>query len=250
MLIIYLYTLVSVTIVSLLSFVGVLALAMSEKKLNKIIMFLVSLSAGTLLGGSILHLMPEVIAKYGPQFSIWLWLIVGIIIFFILEKIIRWRHCHIVTSEEHPHPLGVMNLVGDGLHNFIDGMIIAGSFLLNIQLGIATTIAVIAHEIPQEIGDFGVLIHAGFSRVKALFLNFLSAITAILGAVLTLIIGVKLENFTIFIIPLTAGGFIYIATADLIPELKKESHLLKSLGQLASILLGIGIMLGLKMLME
>ena len=247
---VYLYTFVSVIIVSLLSFVGVLALAMSEKKLNKIIMFLVSLSAGTLLGGAILHLMPEIIQEQGSEPRIWLWLLAGIIIFFILEKIIYWRHCHIVISDKHPHPLGTMNLIGDGLHNFIDGMIIAGSFLLNIQLGIATTIAVIAHEIPQEIGDFGVLIHAGYSRGKALLFNFLSAMAAILGAFLTLIIGAKLENFTIFIIPLTAGGFIYIATADLIPELKKESQPLKSLGQLASILLGIGIMLGLKMLME
>jgi len=244
---IYLYTLSSVIIVSLLSFVGVLSLAISLEKLKKLTMLLVSLSAGTLLGGAILHLLPEVIEENGSNIQIWLWFLAGIIIFFILEKIICWRHCHIPTSNEHPHPLGMMNLIGDGLHNFIDGIIIAGSFLISIQLGIATTIAVIAHEIPQEIGDFGVLIHAGYSRAKALFLNFLTALTAILGAGLTLTVGMQLENFSTYIIPLTAGGFIYIATADLIPELKKDVQPAKSLAQLVVILLGIGIMLLLKL---
>jgi zinc and cadmium transporter len=246
---IYFYTFLSVIIVSLLSFVGALSLALNPEKLKKITMFFVSLSAGTLLGDSFFHLLPEAIEK-SDSFSLWFMVISGIIVFFVLEKIICWRHCHIPTSAEHPHHLGLMNLVGDGLHNLIDGIIIAGSFLINPALGVATTIAVIAHEIPQEIGDFGVLIHAGYSRRKALFLNFLSAITAILGAFIALLIGQQIENFSTFIIPFTAGGFIYIATADLIPELKKESHPLKSLGQLLAILVGLGIMLGLKYLFE
>lgn len=246
MAIVCLYAFASVIIVSLLSFVGVLSLTFSGEKLKKITMFLVSLSAGTLLGGAFLHLLPEAVEEHDGDFKIWLWLLAGIIIFFVLEKIIHWRHCHIPTSSDHPHPLGAMNLIGDGLHNFIDGMIIAGSFLINAQLGFATTIAVIAHEIPQEIGDFGVLIHAGYKRSKALFLNFLTALTAVIGAALTLLIGARFENFSAYIIPFTAGGFIYIATADLIPELKKDTLLSKSLGQLAAILLGIGIMLIIK----
>ncbi len=205
-------------------------------------MFLVSLSAGTLLGGAFLHLLPEAVEEHNGDFKIWLWLLAGVIIFFILEKIIHWRHCHIPTSDEHPHPLGAMNLIGDGLHNFIDGMVIAGSFLADTQLGIATTLAVIAHEIPQEIGDFGVLIHAGYKRGKALFFNFLTGLTAVIGAALILLIGTHFENFSAYIIPFTAGGFIYIATADLIPELKKDTLLSKSLGQLAAILLGLAIM--------
>ncbi|MEK9165727.1 MAG: ZIP family metal transporter [Patescibacteria group bacterium] len=240
------YIFLSVIIVSALSFVGVLSLAISVKKLKKIIIFLVSLSAGTLLGGAILHLLPEVIEKHGSILSIWLWFFSGIIIFFILEKMICWRHCHIQTSGEHPHYVGLMNLMGDGLHNFIDGMVIAGAFFVSNQLGIITTIAVIVHEIPQEIGDFGVLIHAGYSRSKALFLNFLTALTSVLGAGIAILIGSQIENFTAVIIPLTAGGFIYIATADLMPELKKDTGLLKSLGQLGSILLGVGIMLLMK----
>ncbi|MFH1662126.1 MAG: ZIP family metal transporter [Candidatus Falkowbacteria bacterium] len=246
MLYIYIYTLLSVLIVSILSFVGIFTLALKFEKLKKLTMFMVSLSAGTLLGGAILHLMPEAIEEHGSSPSIWILFLLGIIIFFILEKIICWRHCHIPTTKNHPHPLGMMNLVGDGLHNFIDGMIIAGAFLVDVKLGIATTIAVISHEIPQEIGDFGVLIHAGYSRARALFLNFLIATTAILGAIIALLIGGQIENFSSYIIPITAGGFIYIATADLIPELKKNTELSKSFGQLAVILIGIGIMLLLK----
>jgi zinc and cadmium transporter len=134
------------------------------------------------------------------------------------------------------------------LHNFIDGAVIAGSFLISLPLGLATTIAVIAHEIPQEIGDLGVLLHAGFSRAKALMFNFLSALIAFLGAGLTLVIGTRLENFSDYILPFTAGSFIYIATADLIPELKKHPALSKTFEQLFGILAGIGLMLALKSL--
>ena len=250
MTLIYFYTFLSVIIVSLLSFVGALSLALNPEKLKKITIFFVSLSAGTLLGDSFIHLLPEMVKEKNYSPSVWLWVLGGIIIFFILEKIICWRHCHIPTSREHPYHLGLMNLVGDGLHNFIDGLVIAGSFLVNPSLGLATTLAVIAHEIPQEIGDFGVLIHAGYSRGKALFFNFFSGLLAVLGALITLIIGPQIENFSAFIIPFTAGGFIYIATADLIPELKKESRLWQSLSQLLSILLGLAIMLILKYWLE
>ena len=247
MLTIYFYTISSVLIVSLISLIGVLTLAVSEKKLRHLIILLVSLSAGTLLGNSFLHLIPEMTETGQPDLSVWLWLLAGILVFFILEKIIHWRHCHLESTVFHPHPVGMMNLIGDGLHNFIDGMIIAGSFLISPKLGLATTLAVIAHEIPQEIGDFGILLHAGYSRVKAILLNFLSAIVAIIGALLALIIGAQASNFTSFIIPFTAGGFIYIATADLIPELKKDNNkLYQAFIQLASIIIGIGLMLALK----
>lgn len=243
---IYLYTLTSVIVVSLLSFVGILTLAIKPERLKKITWFLVSLSAGALLGDSFIHLLPEAIEKNQINTSAWLIVLAGIIIFFILEKIICWHHCHLPTNEIHPHPFGIMNLIGDGLHNFLDGIIIAGSFLININLGLATTIAVVAHEIPQEISDFGVLLHAGFSRSRALFLNFFSASLAVFGSLITLTIGAQSENFSIFIIPFTAGGFIYIATADLIPELKKDTNLIQSLKQLIFILIGIGIMMMLK----
>jgi zinc and cadmium transporter len=245
----YLYTLTSILIVSLLSFVGVFTLAIKPENLKKITLLLVSLSAGALLGDSFLHLLPEAIEKYSGL-SIWLWLLGGILTFFILEKIICWRHCQLETTENHPHPVGMMNLIGDGLHNLIDGIVIAGSFIVSVPLGITTTIAVIAHEIPQEIGDFGVLLHAGYTRRRALFLNFCSAAVALIGALVVLVISIDTDNFSATVIPFTAGGFIYIATADLLPELKKDTGAWKSLSQLIAILAGIAIMLGLKYLFE
>lgn len=233
-------------LVSLISFIGVLTLTVKPAKMEKITILLISLSAGTLLGDSFLHLIPETIESLSSSLSVWLWLLGGIMTFFILEKIVCWRHCHIPTTKDHPHPFGTMNLIGDGLHNLIDGIIIAGSFLVSIPLGVATTLAIIAHEIPQEISDFGVLIHAGYPRAKALMLNFLSAMISILGAIITLIIGTQMNGFITYILPFTAGGFIYIATADLIPELHKETQPKESLKQLITILIGIGIMWAMK----
>ncbi len=249
---VYLYIFLSILLVSAISLVGISFLALSKRSLNKIVMFLVSFSAGTLLGGSFIHLMPEAISEashHGEEsLFVWLYLILGLITFFVLEKIIHWRHCHVTTCPEHPHHLGKMNLIGDFFHNFFDGVIIAGAFLINIPLGIATLIAVIAHEIPQEIADFGVLIYSGFSKKKALLLNFITALSAFLGAFLAIVFESRIESFSEFIIPFTAGGFVYIATADLLPELKKETSFKKSLFQLISIVVGLALMLLLKML--
>ena len=246
----YLYIFGAVALVSLLSLLGVFFLSFSPRFVEKLTLFLVSLSAGTLLGDAFLHLLPEAAADGDGGLRMWLWLIAGLIAFFVLEKIVHWRHCHIQTGPKHPHHLGTMNLVGDCLHNFFDGIIIAGSFLVNIPLGIATFIAVIAHEIPQEIGDFGVLMYAGYSRRRALFLNFVTALTAVLGAVVAIMLGSRIDGFSELIVPFTAGGFIYIATADLIPELKKETAAHKSLYQLISIIVGVLIMLALKLIFE
>lgn len=236
------YSLLSVLLVSLISLVGVFTLGIKEKNLKKTLLFLVSLAAGGLLGDVFIHLLPEV-AENNFNLLNSLMILLGILIFFILEKFICWRHCHMLTSKFHPHPLGTMNLIGDGLHNFIDGAIIAASFLVSMPLGLATTLAVIFHEIPQEIGDFGVLIHAGFSRFQALMANFLSATMAIFGAGLVLLIGSNFGYLIESLVPFTAGGFIYIASADLIPELQKETNLKKSLMQLLGIVIGITIML-------
>lgn len=244
----WIFTLAAVLLVSLVSFVGVLAMAVKIEFLKKALMYLVSLSAGALLGGAFFHLIPEATEAAGCTAGISASILAGILVFFALEKVICWRHCHIPTSEEHPHPFAFMNLIGDAFHNFIDGMVIAGSFLVSIPLGISVTIAVIFHEIPQEIGDFGVLVHGGFSRGRALFLNFASALTAVLGAVVILLLDLKLEALTSFLVPFTAGGFIYIASADLMPEMKKDIHPLKSLAQMLFLLAGLGIMYSLVML--
>jgi len=242
---IWLYTLVSVVIVSMISLIGILTLLLRESVLRKILLFFVSFAAGALLGDAFVHLLPQATEKSGFGITLSIYILLGILTFFILEKFICWRHCHIETSEQHPHPVGLMNLVGDGLHNFTDGMVIAGSYYVSIPIGIATTLAVIFHEIPQEIGDFGVLIHAGYSKMKALFYNFLSALAAVIGAVITLAVGTNSANFSVFIIPFTAGGFIYIASSDLIPELHKETKPWKSFFQLVGIVLGILTMFGL-----
>lgn len=245
----FFYIILASIVTSLISLVGALTLTVSGKRLNRLVMFLVSLSAGTLIGDSFFHLLPEAVEK-DNGLGLWLALIGGLLLFFVLEKVIHWRHCHLSPNENHPHPVGAMNLVGDGLHNFIDGLIIAGSFLVDIRLGIITTIAVIAHEIPQELGEFGTLLHAGYKAKKALLLNLLSASFSILGAVLAWFLGSYSQGFTDLIIPITAGGFIYIATADLIPELKKEVKLSSSLRQFLGIILGLGLMLILRLLLE
>lgn len=246
-----LYTFSTVAIISLISFIGALALALKKEKLDRLTKFLVALSTGTLLGDAFLHLLPEIIEEKSGSLLVWFWILGGIIAFFVLEKIVFWHHCHLPSeSHEHHHRIGTMNIIGDGLHNFIDGVIIAGSFLISIPLGIATAIAIIAHEIPQEISDFGILIYSGFKRSKALLYNFLSASASIAGAGLTLIVGSRMEDFASYIIPFTAGGFIYIATADLMPELHKETAPAKSIRQLGTIIFGILLMWFLKIILE
>lgn len=241
---IWTYTIIAVFIVSAISLVGIIALALSKNLLEKILHILVAFSVGALLGDAFIHLLPEAMENSGFSLFVSISILAGIGLFFILEKIICWRHCHIPVSEHHNHPIATMNLIGDGLHNFIDGMLIAGSFLVSIPLGIATTIAVILHEIPQEMGDFGVLVYAGYTRAKAILFNFISALTAVGGAIFILIIG-KNSNITKFLIPFTAGGFIYIALSDLIPELHKKTKISQSIWQLVFIFLGILIMIAL-----
>lgn len=241
--IIWFYTIISITAVSLISLVGIFTLSLNVNKLKHILLFLVSFSAGALLGDAFIHLLPEVVEKNGFTLGISLSILIGIATFFLIEKIIHWRHCHHPVTEEHLHPFAITNLIGDGVHNFIDGVIIAASYLISIPVGIATTIAVIIHEIPQEIGDFGVLLHGGFSKKRAIFFNFLTALMAILGGIIALLAYNYTQGIIKFLIPFAAGGFIYIASADLIPELHKEVVVKKSFIQFLSFLLGIAIML-------
>jgi len=241
---VWFYSILSVFIVSLISFIGVFTLSIKVEKLRKFLIYVISFSAGALLGGAFLHLLPEIVEEHGFSLQISLYLILGIVAFFVLEKVIHWKHCHRnVTEKGHIHAFAYTNLVGDGVHNFLDGVIIAVSYMVSLPVGIATTIAVILHEIPQEIGDFGVLLHGGFSRRKALMLNFASALTAVFGAVITLIVGGSISGLEKILVPIAAGGFIYIAASDLIPELHKHSDSLKKgLLQLIMFLLGIGVM--------
>jgi zinc and cadmium transporter len=243
------YAILSVLVVSLISFVGLFFLSVKTGKLRKVLIYLISFSAGALLGDAFIHLLPETVEKNGFGLNVSAYVLLGIGLFFILEKFIHWRHCHgEVVEEKHEkiHPFAYTNLVGDGLHNFIDGVIIAASYLVSIPAGVATTVAVVLHEIPQEIGDFGVLIHGGFSKGKALLLNFASALIAIIGALVVLLLQGGVEGLELVLVPIAAGGFIYIAASDLIPELHKHSnYLVRSFWQLVAFVAGILVMAGL-----
>jgi zinc and cadmium transporter len=238
------YSFLSVFVVSLVSFVGVFTLALKANKLEKILVYMISFAAGGLLGDAFIHLLPEMVTESGITLTASLYILCGIGFSFVVEKVIRWRHCHHSISAEHPHPLAFMNLFGDVVHNFIDGLIIGGAFLISIPVGIATTTAVVLHEIPQEIGDFGILLHSGMSKKKALFLNFLISLSAFLGLGIALLLGSYVADITLFLVPFAAGSFIYIAIADLIPEMHKEVAVSRSLIQFLFFLLGIAVMLG------
>ncbi len=235
------YILIAVFIVSIISFIGVITLVLQKKSLNKIIAVLVSFAAGGLLGGAFFHLLPESVEAGGPVF---LMVIIGIIVFYLIEMFLHWHHYHSIDKKriKRLKPVGILNLVGDAVHNFTDGIIIGAAFLTNIQLGIVTTIAVALHEIPQELGDFGILIHSGFSTGKALFFNFLSALTAVLGAIAIYFFATIFSGITNYLIPFAAGGFIYIALADLLAEIKEERKAKKAIFQFLIFLFGLALM--------
>jgi zinc and cadmium transporter len=244
------YTLVSVIAVSLISLIGVVTLKIKTEKIKKVLIYAISFSAGALFGDAFLHLLPEVAQKTGFSTKSALFILLGIVIFFILEKFIHWQHCHEPTTKEHKHPVTYMSLTGDILHNSIDGIIIAASYIVSIPAGLATTLAVVFHEIPHEIGNFSILIHGGFSKSRALLLNFLSALAAIIGAILTFWLGDYVKNIETILVPIAAGTFIYIAGSDLVPELHKHSEKLShSFFQLIAFVLGI-LMMALFLLLE
>ncbi len=258
------YSIVSVLIVSLVSFVGVFTLGIKAEKLRKILIYFISFSAGALFGDAFIHLMPEIVKEQGFGLNVSVYLLLGILIFFILEKIVHFQqyHCHGheceselelekgVHKSKNPkiHSFAYMSLIGSSLHNFIDGTIIAASYLVSFPIGLATTIAVVLHEIPHELGDFSILVHGGFTKGKALFINFISALISLLGVVFTFMLSSNLGSVVNIILPLATGGFIYVAGSDLIPELHKHGGFKTSLIQILTFILGILIMAGMLVL--
>ncbi len=245
MITIYIYSLLSVLIVSLISFVSVFSLSLSEQFLKKYIFIFISLAVGALLGDAFLHLIPESFESFSNPGLAGVLIIAGITGFFAVEKYLHWHHHGEDAEEPHIHPVGKLVLFSDGIHNIADGMIIGASFIASIPLGIATTMAVILHEIPQELGDFTVLLHSGYTKYKAIWFNFLSALSAFFGVLISFALGQAGEGFVSWILSLAAGGFIYIAVADLIPELHKTKELKHSFLQAAGIIIGILAMLAL-----
>ena len=247
---IIIYTVVSVIIVSLISMVGLFTFLLKNKNLDKALLYMVSFSVGALFGDVFIHLLPGVFKNYTSLLPA-LYVLVGILFSFVLEKFIHWRHCHMPESKQHHHHFAYMNLVGDAVHNLIDGLVIAGAYFISIEAGIATTIAVLFHEIPHELGNFGVLVYGGFTKLRALFFNFITALTALIGALIGILLGSS-GAATTFLVPFAAGNLIYIAGTDLIPELHKDScetfTVSKSAMQLFFMILGIAVMIVLLML--
>jgi zinc and cadmium transporter len=237
--------LLATLLVSSISLVGILFLSLNDKILNNLLLILVAFASGALLGGAFLDLLPESLASGSEE--VFIFVLLGIMLFFVIEKFLRWS-CH--ERKCDIHAFTYLDLIGDGVHNWIDGMIIAASFLTSIELGIVTTFAVVAHEVPQEIGDFGILVYGGFKKTKALFYNFLSALTAVFGAIFTYYLIQHTEHLTTLLLPFAAGGFIYIAATDLLPELHKREKIKDSIVQLIVLSLGIILMWSLKVFLE
>ncbi len=254
-----LYIILATLTVSLISFIGVLGLALSKKQLDKVLLILVALAGGGLLGGAFLHLIPEAIHEIGHEHEqmelIFLLVLAGFLLFLLIEQGLHWHHCHsgdhgnkACVDHAHKKPMSKLILFGDAVHNLIDGLIIAASFMVNPVVGVVTTIAVALHEIPQEIGDFGVLVYGGFKRMKALLFNFFSGLTAVLGGILGYLFAEASESAVLYLLPIAAGGFIYIAASDLVPEIKHGERGGRMILHFSVFVLGIAFMLGMKFL--
>lgn len=253
------YILLATLAVSLVSFIGVVGLALSKKSLDNILLVLVALAGGGLLGGAFLHLLPEAINEIGHGHDemqlIFVFVIVGFLLFLLIEQYLHWHHCHTgehgkasCAGHAHKKPMSMLILFGDAVHNLLDGLIIAASFMVNPVVGLVTTIAVALHEIPQEIGDFGVLVYGGFKKTKALIFNFLSGLTAVLGGVIGYFFAEASERAVLYLLPIAAGGFIYIAASDLVPEIKHGERGTRMALHFGVFVLGILFMLGMKFL--
>lgn len=240
---IWIGSLTSTVLVSIISITGIFFLALKASKLQKIVFVLVSFAVGALLGNVFFHLLPESFEAIENTSVIALLVMAGILSFFVMEKFLHWHHGHKIDDiHDHPKSYGYISLFADGMHNFTDGILIAAGWMASPEIGIATTLAVVLHEIPQEISDFSILIHAGFTAKKALLLNFYAALAAILGNVITLLLGSNIESLASYVLPVAAGGFIYLAGTDLMPELNKDRSRLNSLIQLVMIIAGLLLM--------
>lgn len=234
---------------SSIALVGSVTLVLSEKTLERLVMPLVAFAAGSLLGGALFHMLPESVAILGNRLAVYMWLAVGFLTFFVLEQILQWHHCHRTISEHGP--LGYLILLADGAHNLIGGLAVGGAFIVDIRLGVITWVVAAGHEIPQELGDFGILVHSGWKPRRALLYNVLSALTFLVGGLLAYALSGEFD--VAFLVPFAAGNFVYIAAADLIPqitttaryEVPEESALLRrdKVEQTVALAAGLGLLL-------
>lgn len=236
----WLYALISAVVVSLISFIGVFLLSFKQDKLNKVLLLLVCFAIGALFGNTFFHLLPESYQHINSAYVAWI-CIGGFLVFFVLEQCLH-LHSHSKGEDQHIKNYGYLSLYADGIHNFTDGILIAIAWMVSPEIGISTTLVIVLHEIPQEIGDFGVLLQAGFSRRKALVFNFYSACAAILGVLLTLWLGEKIDHFSMYILPFAAGGFVYLAATSLLPEVLRHTNKRNFIPYILLILTGVAVM--------
>ncbi len=234
-------------VMSAIALVGSVTLLLSEAALNRLIMPLVAFAAGSLLGGAFFHMLPAAIQNSPADDTVFLWVLVGFALFFALEQFLHWHHCHRASSDCRK-PLTYLILLGDGLHNFLGGLGVAGVFLIDVRLGVAAWLAAAAHEIPQELGDFGVLIHGGWTRGTALLLNLASGLTFLVGGLVAYAASAHIE--VKFLVPFAAGNFIYIGASDLVPEVNKHRDIGANLLHFGSFAAGIALLWGIRLVLE
>lgn len=224
---------------SALALSGSLTLLLPERLFHRVVPPLVALAAGTLVGGATLHMLPTAVDAMGNELDVWVWLVGGFLAFYVLEQLLHWHHCHRAVDEHDP--LGLLILVADALHNFVGGLAVAGAFLVDLRVGAVTWAAAAAHEIPQELGDFGILVHAGWSRTRALLFNLASALTFLVGGWVAYALAGTID--VAWLLPFAAGNFLYIAAADLVPELTSDPDARSKLLLTGMLVLGLAILL-------
>lgn len=226
---------------ALLALSGSITLVLPERIFNRIVLPLVALAAGSLLGGALFHMLPEAVAALGNTLPVYVWFAAGLLTFLVLEQYLHWHHCHRPVAAHRP--VGYLILIADGLHNLIGGLAIGAAFVTDVRLGIITWLVTAAHEVPQELGDFGILIHSGWARSRALAFNLVSAATILLGALAAYALSDELDMTVL--LPFAAGNFVYIALADLVPELTTtpaaHEKTIHTLGVATGLLLLLGV---------
>lgn len=233
------WILAATLLVSIISLIGIFTIGLKTNLFDRFLILIIGFAAGCLIGSAFLHLLPEVLEKC-PGDRAFFYVLIGFTTFFLMERYLYWRHCHEGVCEVHAFTY--LNLIGDGIHNFTDGLIIAASFVTDFRLGVITTLAVMFHEVPQEMGDFAILVYGGFSKLKALLFNFLCSLTAIAGAVTGYMLSSIIPDVSVFLIAFTAGGFIYIAASDLIPELHRQKNAKRANVAFATFIMGLVFM--------
>ncbi|OIK25528.1 zinc transporter [Streptomyces malaysiense] len=228
----------------LLSLVGGVALLLPERTFERVVLPLVALAAGALLGGALFHMLPESVRALGNHLYVYVCVAAGLLSFLVLEQFLHWHHCHRPIAAHRP--LGYLVLVADGLHNFIGGLAVGSAFVVDVRLGVVTWLVAAAHEVPQELGDFGILVHSGWSPARALAFNLASALTFPLGGVIAYSLAGEVDIAVL--VPFAAGNFLYIAVADLLPEITTSPAPREKVLHTACFVLGLAVLLGVAVL--